>query len=46
MIYPENKKTDNTFHKKNITDMRKKQEDNKLKKYEQENAVQRNLYEN
>jgi hypothetical protein len=39
MIYPEVKKGDKTFHKKNIENLKKKQSDNRIKREEKENHV-------
>ena len=45
MMYPEiNNKTDNTFHKKNLQNIKKQQEDNKNKVIEKENNKQTEVY--
>ncbi len=41
MIYPEVKKTNNTFHKSNLESIKKQQVENKIKKEEKENYVPR-----
>jgi hypothetical protein len=41
MIYPEAKKPNKNFHKNNISSLKKMQQDNKIRKEEQENFIPR-----
>jgi hypothetical protein len=44
MIYPENKKPLKNFHTNNIKNLKQKQIDNRIKKEEKDNYIQRKKY--
>jgi len=43
-VYPEQKKSDKTFHKKNLADLKSKQKENRDKKYDDENSAKPEPY--
>jgi len=44
LMYPEQKKADKTFHKKNLDDLKSRQKENRDKKYEEENSAKPEPY--